>query len=114
MGFFGFGKKDEVIDLGERYRKIQEKKSQRQDNLETKEPGETPVQSGLSFLGGLASGAQSSETEPSSYEDVSGGEDRKTKLAKRLSDMTEKLENLSNQIYHLQQRVELLERKAGI
>ena len=113
MGFFGFGKKDEVIDLGERYRKIQEKKSQRQDNLETKEPGETPVQSGLSFLGGLASGAQSSETE-SNYVDISGGEDRKTKLAKRLTDMTEKLENISNQIYHLQQRIELLERKSGV
>lgn len=38
-------------------------------------------------------------------------DDRRRKLAKRLTDITEKLEDLSTQIYHLTQRVELLERK---
>lgn len=37
--------------------------------------------------------------------------DKKQKLAKRLMDITDRIENLSNQIYHLQQRVEVLEKK---
>ena len=45
---------------------------------------------------------------------VSAIEERKKKLAKRLMDITNKMESLSNQIYHLEQRIELLERKAGV
>ena len=41
-------------------------------------------------------------------------EDKKKKLAKRLADMTTQIENISNQIYHLSQRVEVLERKSGV
>jgi prefoldin subunit 5 len=41
-------------------------------------------------------------------------EDRRAKLIKRLTNMTDKLEELSNQIYKLQQRIEVLERKANI
>ena len=40
--------------------------------------------------------------------------EKRKKLAKRLLDMTEKIEDLSNQIYHLQQRIEVLERKSNI
>jgi hypothetical protein len=41
-------------------------------------------------------------------------EDRRKKLTKRIMDMTDRLEELSNQMYKLQQRVELLERKADL
>jgi hypothetical protein len=41
-------------------------------------------------------------------------EEKKKKLAKRLIDITEKLEDLSNQIYHLGQRVEVLEKKTNV
>ena len=41
-------------------------------------------------------------------------EEKRKKLAKRLIDITEKLEDLSNQIYHLGQRVEVLEKKNDI
>lgn len=40
-------------------------------------------------------------------------EERRKRLAKRLVDMIEKIEDLSNQIYHLQQRMEVVERKLG-
>ena len=38
-------------------------------------------------------------------------EEKRKKLAKRLMDITDRLEEVSNQIYHLQQRVEVLEKK---
>jgi hypothetical protein len=38
-------------------------------------------------------------------------QEKRKKLAKRLMDITDKLEDLSNQMYHLQQRIELLEQK---
>lgn len=41
-------------------------------------------------------------------------EDRRKKLTKRIMDMTDRLEELSNQMYKLQQRVELLERKTDL
>jgi CII-binding regulator of phage lambda lysogenization HflD len=40
--------------------------------------------------------------------------DKKQKLIKRLVEIETKLENMSNQIYHIQQRIELLEKKTGI
>ena len=41
-------------------------------------------------------------------------EERRRKLAKRIIDMTTRLEDLSNQIYHVQQRLEVIERKMNI
>ena len=41
-------------------------------------------------------------------------EEKKKKLAKRIVDLTDEVENLSNQIYHLQQRIEVLERKLNV
>jgi hypothetical protein len=47
--------------------------------------------------------------------DSSGdAEEKRKKLSKRIMDMTDRLEELSNQMYKLQQRVELLERKTNI
>ena len=41
-------------------------------------------------------------------------DEKKRKLAKRITDILEKLDDLSTQIYHLQQRVEVLERKTNM
>lgn len=38
-------------------------------------------------------------------------EEKRQRLGKRLLDMTNKIEDLSNQIYHLQQRIDVLEKK---
>ena len=101
MRLFGFRKK-KVLDLTEPYKKQQEKLEQMKEDQQ-----ESPT----SFLGSLASGASSSETS-SDYIDVSGGmQEKRKRLAKRIMDMTSKMEDFSNQIYHLQQRVEVLEKK---
>jgi hypothetical protein len=119
MGIFGLGKKRGFVDLGERYRQQQERAEQISQDTETESKSdiETPVASGFGFLGGLAgAGSSSSENEESNeYVDISSdvGE-KKKRLAKRFMEMTEKTEELSNQIYHLQQRIEVLEKKSGV
>ena len=41
-------------------------------------------------------------------------EDKKRKLAKRLADITTRLEEVSNSIYKIEQRLELIEKKMNI
>lgn len=120
MGWFK--KRNDVVDLGERYRRQQEKLAQLKgevneikasENVQNK-PQETPP----SFFQGLVNATQenSVQTEKEDeYADLGQGfENRKQKLTKRLMEMTSKMEDISNQIYHLQQRIELIERKIGI
>jgi prefoldin subunit 5 len=97
MGVFGFGKKkDDVVDLGEHYRKQQARKqaiSESDDSI-------------------IDLGNKSSKEEYVSMgDDV---EDKRQKLAKRIVDMTNKIEELSNQVYHLQQRLEVVEKKTNV
>jgi len=112
MGLFGFGKKREVVDLGERYRQQQEKVSQIKADAEdstTQDSGAAP------FPFFAADSAQETPTETSSESDnitsALDPSERRRRLVKRLKDMTDRMEDLSNQIYRLQQRVEVLERK---
>ena len=110
MRLFGFGKKKDVVDLTEHLRKKQEKIAQMQSDNQG--VNSQSVSGGaFDFLGKLAS---SSRTESGSYVDVSGVEDKRKKLAKRFMDITSKMEELSNQIYHLQQRIEVLEKKMDV
>ena len=105
MGFFGFGKKDRVIDLSEGYRRKEIPRGQSKE-----EPSDS-----FSILGSLASGSSQDSSQSSGEGEFSGStEENRKKLAKRLLDITNKLDEISTQIYHLQQRVELLERKAGV
>ncbi len=113
MGLFG-KRKDKFVDLSAGYkmptRKIQTRSSA--DNSG----------SDLGFLGDMANGSSSTTTsddiswdnESSSSKTVGEYSEKKQKLAKRLLDMTDKIEDLSNQIYHLKQRIELLEKKMKI
>lgn len=92
-------RKKRILDLTEHYRGQEEEAipETQQDN----------------FLGSLASA--STETQPEEYIDVSGGlEEKRRKIAKRLMEMTTKMEELSNQLYHLQQRIEVLEKKMDV
>ncbi|MFH1608309.1 MAG: hypothetical protein ABIA78_04215 [archaeon] len=116
MGLFGLGKKGRVLDLTKNYERQKEKAEEKRSSEQS---SELPSQSAFNFLGNLASSSSdsssSSSREFSGYVDVSSDAgDKKRKLARRLIDMTEKLEELSNQIYHLQQRVELLEKKNDV
>ena len=109
MGLFGFKKKPEILDLTEKYKKQQERVAEiKQDAQE-----HSPQQNAFEFLGNLAS-AKSNPESSSDYIDVSSADEKRRKIAKRFLDMTKKIEDLSNQIYHLQQRVEVLEAKNRI
>jgi archaellum component FlaC len=94
MGFFGFGKKEKVLDLTnyrgrEKTESVKNSSEQNQINFPDDQLSEIS-------------------------ENFQNTEEKKKKLAKRIADMTAQLENISNQIYHLQQRVEVLERKSGL
>jgi hypothetical protein len=83
----------------------------------------TPVSSSSSGSGdssqfSIFGGAMPSSTSSPGYvsENSEGGsnltpEEKRQRLGRRLLDMTNKIEDLSNQIYHLQQRIEVLEKK---
>lgn len=107
-----FKKRDRVIDLTKRY------KEQEATSQNTRTSTETPSSAFPSFLADIApvssSSPSTSSSETPEYLDISEPGEKKRKLAKRLLDMTNKIEDLSNQIYHLQQRIELLERKVGL
>ncbi len=111
MALFKSRKRDRVLDLTEKYRKQLEAKTRTVSSADSGS-SQTDDSSGFNFLGSMASGAQpAGDVE----EPISGSvEERKRKLTKRLVDMTSHIEGLSNQIYHLQQRIEVLERKAGM
>lgn len=107
-----FNRKPKILDLTEHYKRQQEKVEAMKE--EAKE--NSPTESSFGFLGNIASaGSSSSNVESSEYVDVSSSADEKRRrLAKRLMDMTSKIEDLNNQIYHLQQRIEVLEKKSNI
>jgi len=118
MALFGMKRRDDVIDLTERFKKQQ---AQAEDiRSETHdETKEVPKSSGFNpfpaFFGG-ANTVKKEESNDDDYINVSSGmsesgEEKRRKLAKRLMDMTKKMEELDNKIYHLQQRIEVLERK---
>lgn len=103
-------KRDDFIDLTERYKKQQERAKEVQaSQAQSSDAG------GLGFFGAIAQTASETFDNDSDYINISeGAEEKRRRLTKRLMDMTEKIEEISNQIYHLQQRLELLERKMGV
>ena len=106
MGLFGFGKKNKVLDLTENYKRQVEKAAQARASQKN-----SSVSSGAGPFSFFDSSADSSSEDAV---DLSSPEEKKKKLAKRIMEMTERVEDLSNQIYHLQQRLEVLERKNDI
>ena len=101
MKFFNFGKKDKIIDLTN-YKK-QEEESEIENNS-----GELILDSGKV--------EDSEENDQIKDLDLSTDEiqNKKKRFVKRISELTNTVEDLSNQIYHLQQRIELLEKKLNI
>ena len=114
MGLFGLGKKDNFVDLGEKYRKQQERAneikndSQEENNLDLTKNVQSESPGIFGMFGGATPTSLPTTEENSSEDNII---EKKRKLAKRLMDMTDKIEDLSNQIYHLQQRIEILERR---
>ena len=109
MRFFG-RKKDRVLDLTEYYNR-QKSNTQATDASST---GQTSSEDNFIFPAGFGANTNQSETNQDSGAYIDTGtsiENRRKKLAKRLIDMTSRMEDLSNQIYHMQQRIEVLEKK---
>jgi hypothetical protein len=109
MGFFG-GKKNKVLDLSENYHAVRKFKQSSENRAVPQQED-----SGMGFLGSMANSSTTDnfswDNDPAPQVQEDTFPDRKQKMAKRLLDMTNKIEDLSNQIYHLTQRVELLEKK---
>lgn len=101
-----FKKKDKILDLTDYYNKRKQEMTSQTNNLGSTEPS-TETKEVSPFGGFFGNTAPATK-----LEDVEMGNDEKRRrLALRLKNMTDKLEDVSNQIYHLQQRVELLEKK---
>ena len=119
-----FKKKSKVLDLTRYEKRFPQKKSQESDikDLTLNSPSqEASTNSSNSnsggFFGNFFGGSRSSADSALQISSESSSpdlEERRQKLVKRLRDMTDKLEELSNHIYKLQQRIELLERKANL
>jgi len=106
MGLFGFGKNKDVVDLGEHYRKKQEMASEIKEE-EKVNSGVTP----FPFFADTGSTTVKDSSDTDTITSPTDPSERRRRLVKRLKDMTDRLEDLSTQIYKLQQRVEVLERK---
>ena len=114
MALFKFRKKANIIDLSEKYRQ-QREKLQTQSETTPTDTKQSSSAGAFSFLGNLASASDSTPQTSDNYATLGeDAENKRKKLAKRFMDMTTKIEDLSNQIYHLQQRIEVLERKSGV
>jgi len=119
MGFLGFGKnREDVIDLSGYYKKKQENLG-KEEGVNSVSSSKLPQEESTDFLSNLAgASSQSSKAASNSssdFVDLSGPlEDKRKRFAKRFMDMTNKIEDLNNQIYHLTQRIELLEKKSGV
>ena len=115
MGFFGFGKKERVIDLSEKYRRQQEEKMLNQSKI--KQSFEQKSIQNSPLFGMLNSSANSSAQIPMPSEisnNEESPEEKRRKFMQKFSEMSERLETLSTSLYHLSQRVELLEKKMNV
>lgn len=114
---FRFRKRRGIIDLTEHLRKQEEKVGEIKSDIPETSDSSQSSGGAFGFLSGLASGASSSQ-EDTSTSDYSGlgssVEEKRKRFAKRLMEMTSKIEDFSNQIYHLQQRIEVLEKKLDV
>ncbi len=113
MGIFGAKKRNEVFDLSRDYHQTHRTPKVSKD-LDLTKKEEAPVEAQTSSFPFFFGGANNSTTETTdSSIEVSedSSDEKRKKLAKRLVDMTNRIEDLDNKLYHLQQRIEVLEKK---
>lgn len=117
-----FSRKDKVVDLTEEYKDTRKVKPAVENaSVPASQSSENPSTGGFfNFFGNSnnsTSTAESSSSEVSSSDkspdenETLDAREKRRRLAKRLKDMTDTIESLSSQIYLLQQRIELLEKK---
>jgi len=134
MGFFN---RNKVVDLTEDYHYERKKsKANIKDNLSETSNTQLPVSSStqesslggfFNFFGGSSSSTSQASsgnsdnlsTNNNSYDNSSSNsstesldaEEKRRRLALRLKNMTDRIEDLSTQLYQLQQRIEVVEKK---
>jgi len=123
MGLFG-RKRDKIIDLSESYnfQKRQPVQIQKKVQEITKDSSESETSNQGGFFGGNTNASISNNNSDTIYNNDKSenpeinpdAEEKRRRLAKRLQTMTEKIEEISNQIYHLQQRLEVVEKKLNV
>lgn len=114
MGIFDKFKKDKVIDYTDNTKYLY-KKRQQSKLSPIQQTQSNSSESPLGFLSDFAQVSKSTQISTLSqnpdFTDLSSIEEPKERLKQRLLNMTSQIEDLSNQIYKLQQRLELLEQK---
>lgn len=114
MGLFG---KKKVIDYTEGY---SPRKTRSQSSSEIPDSSNNPSSSQGSFFemsensGGETVGEYYQRRQTQENFDSLDAEEKRRRLARRLKNMTDKMEDLSNTIYLLQQRIEVLEKKMNV
>ncbi|MDD5699929.1 MAG: hypothetical protein PHH00_01915 [Candidatus Nanoarchaeia archaeon] len=109
-----FGRKEKTVDWTENYNRQKDRLQNLKEGIKQDSGAESPASQStgnFNFLANLASLSAPHASDSDNADSGENSDERKRKLARRLVDITEKIEDLSTQIYHLQQRVELLERK---
>jgi septin family protein len=130
MGFFS--RRERIVDLTEDYKYERLRKDKLKSSSIPQDSGvpspsqESSVGGFFNFFGGAntsstpstsSSSSDSSSASTSSNDSNEGGLDsyeKRRRLAMRLKNMTDRIEEQSNQIYLLQQRIDLLERRIKI
>lgn len=100
MGLFEFGKKGKVVDLSKKYH-------------EEKAFNESKIKPSLNFGNAfLKNSAENSNPNEFTINGNESADERRKKLAKRIMDMSSKIDELSNQVFLLQQRIDVLEMRS--
>jgi len=113
MGLFK-RKKDNYVDLGEKLKKQEERIERFQNNISTNEGDiiknvtpEPETQGGfMGFFGSSASKTEEPEESPV--------EERRKKLKSILNSLTDRLDEQEKEIYKLNQKLEVIERKQNV
>lgn len=121
MGLFRKKRKD-FVDLTKHYEKQKEQlENMNPDVVEIPKEPSSEQNSNAGFFdmfnntnNDSSVSTDSQETQTEARTNTINPEEKRRRLTKRLKDMTDKLENLSNQLYHIGQRLEVVERKLDV
>jgi TolA-binding protein len=128
MAIFGKRKKDRVVDLSGRLERHRERmRESASSNVRPDSSGTLDLSSssnsygassssessssGGGFFGSFFGGGSSSSSSNSTETALSESEEKRKRLAKRIASMTEKIEELENEVFRLKQRMDVLEKK---
>jgi TolA-binding protein len=134
MAIFGKKKKDRVVDLSGRLDRHRERMRERTSNPQPDSSGTLDLSSNSNSYGSSSSSESSSSTSSDSSENSGGffgsffgggsssssnstetalseSEEKRKRLAKRIAYMTDKIEELENEVFRLKQRLEVVEKK---